>query len=347
MKIKSNAFKNIFIISLILIIISCFSLPVFAEDVNTIKSGDDLTGMRKTAYDMAKTVYASSESELMKDVEAVVLYIPNEDDSSSEDDSSDESLTITQRQEAMDAIWGFAEVAYQSLEAIGAAIALLYFLLEILDKTTREMMSLEHFLIHFIKFIIAIFILNNGFALVEGLMGINKDICDAITNITINPDGDDGGKAEITDSATQLVNSVYDEVSSSGWDGISSSLSKIVQLSAPYFCTLVAKAYIVFMCWSRFFEIGIRTALAPIGMLDVITEGFKITNLKYIKKLFAVILQGTIIIVIMRLVGSAYTALSLSAEVATGGFSYLIILFVEIGLIKKAQQIASDVLGTH
>ena len=90
MKIKSNAFKNILIISLILIIISCFFLPVFAEDVNTIKRGDDLTGIRKTAYDMAKTVYASSESELMKDVEAVVLYNPKNDDSSSEDDSSDE-----------------------------------------------------------------------------------------------------------------------------------------------------------------------------------------------------------------------------------------------------------------
>ena len=111
----------------------------------------------------------------------------------------------------------------------------------------------------------------------------------------------------------------------------------------PYFGTLAATMYIQFICWGRFFEIGVRTAFAPIGMVDVVTEGFKFSNLKYFKKLIAVIFQGAVILTIMRVVGMATGALM---ETATpGGYTYLIILFTEIGLIKKANQISNDILG--
>ena len=336
MKVNKLFLKNIFIIFLTLIVAICFFIPVLAveeeEEEVTLPDPNTLTSVYRTAYNMALTVYASDQSELVKEVKDVVLYVPGVTAKETED------LSVIQRQTTMDAIWRYAEEAYSGLEAIAAGIALLYFLLEILDKTTREMMSLEHFLIHFLKFIIAIFILNNGFKLIEGLMVINSDICDALSKISL----DDG---EIR-KETWLVEYVYKEVSQGGFSSTVAALTNIVELSVPYFCTLAAHAYITFMCWSRFFEIGIRAAFSPIGMLDVITEGFKITHLKYIKKLFATILQGTIILIVMELVGSAYTALSLSPSVATGGFAYVIILFVEIGLIKKAQSLANDVLGT-
>lgn len=328
MKKNKSILKKILLICLLVLCISSISMPVFAY-TSLDKSG--LSGVRKEAYEMALTVYGETSVGPTSEVNEILNFVPLKDGQNRETDSK--------QLNAMDAIWKYAKSAYTALKTIGASIALLFFLLEVLDKTTREMMTLEHFLIHFMKLIVIIIFLQNGFVILEKLLGVNSEIANTIlsaTNLTPDVPG--------TDSETdKLLNNLLTDLKEPGLSGWINSLSTKVSLFVPYLGMLVAKAYILFMCWSRFFEIAIRTAFAPIGMVDIVAEGFKSSNMKYIKKLFAAILQGTIIVVIMEIVGRASAAIALGE--GTGMFIYPVILFTEIGMIKKAQSFANDMLG--
>lgn len=316
---KLKKCKNIIICVLCILCLVSLVTPVFAAD-------DELQGAAKLAYEMASAVYASDYSNVIKDVLGVLVYVPGE--------KTNGIVLQDKQQEAMDEIWKFSTDAYTALQAIAASIALLYFLLEVLDKITREMLSLEQFAVHFIKLLVVLFILNNGVLLIKGLLSINAEICSLMdpNKISgINGESDGGYLASVKE---MLAIPILGQVAAFG---------VIAQLFIPYFATLAVNAYITLICWGRFFELGLRTAFAPIGLLDIVTDGFKFSNLRYLKKLFAVILQGTVIVAIMRLVGQAQGALALGIHIS--GFTYILVMLTEIGLIKKANQFAHDILG--
>lgn len=311
--IISSKLNKILIVLLSCLLLFSLVIPVFADD--------GYVGIAVFAKEMADTVYGSSNSFTLQGAIEVLLFVPGNAGSDTE-------------MMAMNSIWDYAEKAYNSLMSIGASIALLFFLLEVMDKTTREMMTLEQFIIFFIKLIVALFVLNNGFKIIESFLTINRDICDYLepTKIVgVSTGGDETTYNKICEDIKIPV------------AGQLFAIGAILKMLIPYLGTLLASMYITFICWGRFFEIGVRTAFAPIGMVDVVTEGFKFSNLKYFKKLIAVIFQGAIILTIMRVVGMANDALL--SSFLPGGYSYLIILFTEIGLIKKANQISNDILG--
>lgn len=315
--IKSN---KIILFACCLFLALLFLIPVFAADEDSL------------VVKVLKILYLPGEVIASDDVYPLLAF---------DVDNFDREDT---RESGMAAVWDAASAVYTSLSTVGAAMALLYFLIELLDKTTREMMTLESFIIFFIKLILVMFLLNNGLALIKGLIGFNNDICETIANSY----GTKDSLGKISSDVMANNREIYDkklkdiEVPVTGWVlGI-----LIVFEGFPvYLCYLIASLYITFMCWARFFEIGIRTAFAPIGLLDIVSDGFKISNLKYFKKLFAVIFEGAIIVLILTLVSFAQSALVTSKSIATGGFALPLILFTEIGLIKKAQQLANDVLG--
>lgn len=312
--------KNIIICVLCILCLVSLVTPVFAAD-------DEFQGLANLAYKMVSAIYASEESSVIKDVLPILIYVPGE--------STDGIAFKAGQQDAMDEIWKFATDAYTALQAIAASIALLYFLLEILDKTTREMLSLEQFAVHFIKLLVVLFILNNGVMLIKGLLSINSEICslmDPNKIAGISSESDGGYLAEVKKQLSIPIIGQF------------AGFAIIMELFIPYFGTLAVNAYIMFISWARFFELGLRTAFAPIGLLDIVTDGFKFSNLKYLKKLFAVILQGTIIVAIMRIVGQAQGALMFGDTIGAG-YQYLIVMLTEIGLIKKANQFANDILG--
>lgn len=316
---NSLKFNKILIALLTCLLLFSLVIPVFADD--------GYVGMAVLAKEMADTVYGSGEAFSLQGAIEVLLFVPGDTD-------DDKENAYDKEMKAMNSIWDYAEKAYNSLMSIGASIALLFFLLEVLDKTTREMMTLEQFIIFFIKLIVALFILNNGFKIIESFLTINKEICDYLEPTKIAGISTGGDKTTYDKICQDIKIPIAGQLFAIG---------AILKMLIPYLGTLLASMYITFICWGRFFEIGVRTAFAPIGMVDIITEGFKFSNLKYFKKLIAVIFQGAIILTIMRVVGMANDALL--SSFLPGGYSYLIIFFTEIGLIKKANQISNDILG--
>ena len=86
--------------------------------------------------------------------------------------------------------------------------------------------------------------------------------------------------------------------------------------------------------------------MAPIGMSDMITDGLKGSGFRYLKKFIAVLIQGVIILVTMSLAQSLYGALSgVAGQVQVFPIQSILVLFAEIGIIKRASSFANDVLG--
>ena len=130
--IISSKLNKILIVMLSCLLLFSLVIPVFADD--------GYVGIAVFAKEMADTVYGSSNSFTLQGAIEVLLFVPGNAGSDTE-------------MMAMNSIWDYAEKAYNSLMSIGASIALLFFLLEVMDKTTREMMTLEQFIIFFIKLI--------------------------------------------------------------------------------------------------------------------------------------------------------------------------------------------------
>ena len=103
------------------------------------------------------------------------------------------------------------------------------------------------------------------------------------------------------------------------------------------------------MMFGRIIEAGIRFAFMPIGVSDAFTHGISSPGVRYIKKFFAVCLQGAVIYAII-IVGA-----SMMGQVSSGGsfgflshfgiITQLVIAFSMIGAMLKSQSIINDVAG--
>lgn len=325
--------KSCFASFAILIVFFVSILPTFAmsyEELN--KQAASLHGVEKNCFEMASTVFGSQDSTVFKEVEHLVNFSPT-DDTGGDDTRA-----------GIKAIWNFAMTAYDRLSPIGFSLVFLWFLIDILDKTTKEQLTVEHFIRQFLKLIFAMFLIQNGDIIFPAFLDINKGLTKAIfgggaapPNIT-NP-----GNISSTSEAPQALVDMLLELRIPA-HGTLYALMQMARLLVPWIATLVGKAYLILTCWGRFLELGVRIIFAPIGMSDLISDGFKGNGFRYLKKLFAVIIQGSVILGIMSLV-AAINGRYFSTSTSSIHFNYLIVLFTEIGLIKKAQSFANDILG--
>ena len=201
-------------------------IPVFAAPRY---EADDFSGIRKTCYQMAEVVYGEPTA-LMDDVKDVIMF-------ESDGDATEED------------IWATVTSIYNFLSPIGLSICFLYFLIDLLDKTTRDQLSPEHFFRQFMKLIIALFIINNGMDVLVRFLEFNNYL---IENITLN--AEDSSIAANTDE----LNAIGDTIKPSNIMGMLYALMYIVVLLIPYGCISIAQLYIILTSWARILEIGIR-----------------------------------------------------------------------------------------
>lgn len=89
-------------------------------------------------------------------------------------------------------------------------------------------------------------------------------------------------------------------------------------------------------------EIGIRYMFTPIAIADLYSEKFRSNGWMWLKKLFAVSMQGAVIFMIIYSVDVLKNAIDTASVITNTAINLTM-----IGMFAKSRQIANDIIGVH
>lgn len=278
-----------------------------SDDMNpdTLKYPSNIKGLEKTAYYMVYETLNFDLGSKMKDI------------------ISGKSTTK---------VLSSMKKIYTNLIPIGEAMVVMFFLIELMDKTTKETFNLEQFFRMMLKLLFAKFLMENGWTLMESFMKIGNSVYS-----TALSSGGSGSSVSATKKVLEQYAKDIDDA------GITGEIAIIIQWMIPFIFSYVTKLIAFVICWARTIEIGIRSAGAPIGMADMFADGLHGNGFRYLKKYFAVCMQAFVIMLIIYVSGIVQSSILGNGGVTA--VSSVIIGLTTLSLLIKSQQYANDLIG--
>lgn len=331
--------KKLIILFLSIILLICSITPVLAR-THKAEGRDDwyVDDKWDDVFEWGISVY-STDSKEVQQVQDIINFVPPTDNDGN-------AITTTYNNSdtfdtAKYAIWNMIVQLYDALKTTGFLFVILYFLIDLMDKTTHDNFNVEHFIRQIIKLLVAIIIINNGMKLLVYAFQLSSAFINSVTSAQ--------GQATIssnqnaTSYATAKLQEMANNLKNTSLGAYIAAIGYRCTLLIPWLGIKIAQVIILYMCWSRFIEIGLRAAFAPIGMADMFSNGLHGSGFRYFKKLCAVVLQGMFILAVVLIVQQINAAFAYQEGLEF--FSRFVLLFAEIGLIKKSQSLANDLLG--
>lgn len=223
---------------------------------------------------------------------------------------------------------------------IAFALMSLFLVIGIINQSVKlDQLTATQFIKPFIMYLVAFIVIKHGMDILVYLIYIGQNIAKSITV------GTEASMDQMINLASKMVE---DEV-----DGLISGIFMVVQLALPWMAAVILGFAVKIVCYTRTFEIYLKTMLAPFGMCDVITNGIDGRGLRFFKNYFATCLQAAVIVgvssIYSLLMGSVindYMAGAADSYTLIGmtGVS-LVMGFAALSMMIKAGTIAKEVIG--
>ena len=226
--------------------------------------------------------------------------------------------------------WDAFDGFYDAFASIGIGLAVIWVMLDILEKLQIEQLSPEILLRIFIKLIMAVLIVANIQQITEGIISVSNELMQDASDAT-----------HLAQEAA--LDDIYDDLMDMGYI---KTLCLLLELLIPAIGTMFCMLFMLVQIIGRLIEIGIRILFMPIGVSDAFTHGTNSPGFRYIKKFFAVCLQGAVLIAVLNI--GIYFMGDATINAATRGFGFIsdmVIMVSMIGLMIKSQQIVNDIVG--
>lgn len=250
---------------------------------------------------------------------------------------------------------------------IGVSLLTVFLYVDILDKATKDMITLERLILIFVKYFLAIMILINLPDLIVTLFNLTKGLYDMLgesatfknLNIKYYP-------------RQNLDPSVYPEWSEDLQKafkdaGIKNGISALFK----HFFSLITTILVILIMWvgkiAGYFAVAgnalaliARVLFAPLGVVQCFDEGLRSSGIRYLKKIVAEALTFAVILGIMfamskiqvSLLGASIGKIDeitpdnvlslLSIKHCVGA---IVLQLSAVGAMLKASQIANDIVG--
>lgn len=240
--------------------------------------------------------------------------------------------------------WATLDAAYGAISSIGCGLALLWCLLELIDKASQGHITGEFFLQLGIKFTIAAVVISSGDIIAKGVIELANEITDILAEEAFT-------STNKSSALDQMFIDTYNDIKKAHVIGcMGAMIPLLVSSLMTKICTIIIFALLV----GRILEVGVRYMFFPIGASDIFTHGMASPGFRYVKKLFAAALQGiamyAIVFIGQVLMVSAGTVIGNSTETLAGGLLVeavwpIIVLFSTIGAMLKVSSIVNDIAG--
>lgn len=212
---------------------------------------------------------------------------------------------------------------------VGEALIVLFFLIELIDKTTKDNFSVEHFFKLMLKVVIAKFLIENGWDILTGCINVGSNLAGAITS---DPKG--------LTSKSKVLDQYAKEIQETNTIG---NLGMIIKWFLPWVFAWISKMICIVICWGRMIELGVRAVTAPISMADIFQDGTHSGGFRYLRKFLGVCLQAAVIMIVIQVSG-IIQGLIIGKDTVTM-FKAVVVGLSTCMLVVRSQQFASDLVG--
>ena len=212
---------------------------------------------------------------------------------------------------------------------VGEALIVLFFLIELIDKTTKDNFSVEHFFKLMLKVVIAKFLIENGWDILTGCINVGSNLAGAITS---DPKG--------LTSKSKVLDQYAKDIQETNTIG---NLGMIIQWFLPWVFAWISKMICIVICWGRMIELGVRAVTAPISMADIFQDGTHSGGFRYLRKFLGVCLQAAVIMIVIQVSG-IIQGLIIGKDTVTM-FKAVVVGLSTCMLVVRSQQFASDLVG--
>lgn len=172
-----------------------------------------------------------------------------------------------------------------SIKSLAVGITLLLFFADLSAKVTEKNFSIEQFFKALLRSVTAYMFIMNSDVIVGYLIDVGQVMAtDIKTQVT-------GYEYFIGENKEMLINGIANMK-------ILEILSYIVPALIPWLLALISEVILQVILISRMFEITVMTIFAPLAISDIYREGTSSNGVTYIKKMLALSLQITVIILI-------------------------------------------------
>lgn len=209
---------------------------------------------------------------------------------------------------------------------VGEALIVLFFLVEMIDKTTKENFSMEHFFKLMLKIAIAKLLIENGWDILTNCITIGSNLATAITTNSKALDG------VLEDYAKDIQD-----------ENTIGNLGMIIQWFLPWVFAWVSRLVCIVVCWGRMIELGVRAVAAPIAMADIFQDGTHSGGFRYLRKFLAVCLQAFVILIIIQIAG-IIQGIIIGKNTITM-FKAVVVGLTTCMMVVRSQQFANDLVG--
>ena len=240
---------------------------------------------------------------------------------------------------ALDPNAGYMDVfntIYDSMAAVGMGLAVMWVMLDLIEKAQMDQMTPEVLIRWCIKLVVAIIIVDNGADLAKALMQVGNDFVNQLSF----------SGADNTQNVN-VLNGYFERLKTAFW---TNRLTILLELLIPAIAMIFCLLMMFVQVFGRIIEAGVRFAFMPIGISDAFTHGINSPGMRYIKKFFAVCLQGAVLYAIM-IAGTNMMGLVMARDGSfaivehLGVITQLVIGFTMIGAMMKSQQLVNDIVG--
>lgn len=236
--------------------------------------------------------------------------------------------------------WSAVESVYtNAMVPIALGLMIIWFMVALMEKSASEQVTIEQFLLMFVKLIAAKFLIDNGFQIFTELWSLGITLIDDVGHAFADGDGISFDYKDLWLDLTGVT-----------WGDklpFLTSLGLLAQLLIPWLVTKAIIACVYFICYSRLIEMLVRMLAAPIAVSDFITEGIRGSGWRYLKNFLAICLQGMIIVAI----GQLYPLIMAGVLSSSGNFWTVILKFIAfsfaaISLMFKSLSLSKELIGT-
>lgn len=230
----------------------------------------------------------------------------------------------------------------EPLQAVGAAIAMAFFLIQLLELTTQERFTIEFFIKFFGKLVISIALILACKTITEQLWNfgeaftslINKNYTTVTANTTLG-NSSEALKDKLNDNSQegnsdkqQFIDAAVNEYKDVN------TISLILEFGVVglvlYLMSLILIIVVYIVSFTRVLEMSVRAVFMPIAFALLSDDGWRGAGGRYIKKFIAICAQGAVLILIGEV--SSFAILTSMTTVGSNNGNFLMSIVIDLGI---------------
>lgn len=239
----------------------------------------------------------------------------------------------------------------------GAALILLFFLVELLNQQQRELLTFERLIFMMIRLLAVMVVMMNLDVIIQGIITLSSSLYARFSAMAVSG----AGGFEIFGQTGPYDYAVIKDEFEDALDiGVMKGLGILMGFLIPWLASRLCYVVAFVVAIGRSVELAVRAVLAPIGVAQLFEEGTRSSGFRNLKKLAGVGLQMLVIAVVlyaasllnkalMSEAGSGYVTITeanlLNVLQSKDMWTMCAIQLASVGVILKSGSIGNDMAG--